>query len=277
MSDVGSTPFSFFAATRRKIAITLWVLFPLPALSGSRRRAVLRYTFGMKKKRLFVAIPLSGGTVRSVKRIMAELAGKFERFTDTDFALPFDISQDPNIAPAVGKIRHGIRFAPQGNWHLTVTFLGDQDDIVLPAIADAVKIASWSFPPPEIVFEKISYGPPAFGAAARPPKFFGEKSGRARMIWLCADRASSERIAKIKDVLDATLASRGVPFQKEMKLFSGHITLARFTGEMELASLPQIERPLRFSFSAASLDLMESELKRSGAEYGLLQSFDFKE
>ena len=230
----------------------------------------------MQKRRLFIAIPLAASTARSVKKISADLEKKFKDF----------FSRDGSALRGVGW---QIRFAPPENWHLTVTFLGEQDDVLLPIVVDAVKIASRDFKSPEIVFEKISYGPPALklqrasplspqrSGETGPRKLSSEKSGRARMIWLCADRASSERIAKIKEVVDAALASRGVPFQREMRLFSGHITLARFMGETELASLPQIERPLQLSFSATSLDLMESELKRSGAEYGLLQSFPFRE
>ena len=166
----------------------------------------------MQKKRLFIAIPLTASVARSVKRISAEIEERFSAFDGTD---------------------QQIRFTLQGNWHLTVTFLGDQDDIMLPAIADAVKIVSRKFVAPEIVFEKIDYGP----GRNVPP----------RMIWLCADRASSGRIAKIRDFLEDALTSRGVPFQREMRLFSGHITLARFGEEADLSSLPKIERPLQFS------------------------------
>ena len=212
--------------------------------------ACLSYNAGMQSKRLFIAIPVPAPAVRSIKRIVAEVAGKFEHSTEKE-----------------------IRFAPPENWHLTVTFLGEQNDDALSAIADAMKIATRKFELPEIAFEKISYGPlsPGRSSEARP---FMKKP---RMIWLVADRASSDLIAKIKGVLDDALVSQGVMFQREMKLFSGHITLARFGEEADLSALPQIERSLQFSFSGASLDLVESELKKSGAEYSLLQSFEFKE
>ncbi len=210
----------------------------------------------MQKKRLFIAIPLSASTAHSLKRITAELYEKLESSTDTD-----------SVVNKESKIMDKIRFIPRENWHITVTFLGDQNDNSLPAIADAIKIATNSFEPIEIAFEKIGYIP----AKAT------EKNSKARMIWLHADRASSERISKVKDVLDTALASRGIAFQREMKLFLGHITLARFGEGVDLSLLPQIERTVKFNFSGVSLDLMESELKKSGAEYGLLQSFAFNE
>jgi len=210
----------------------------------------------MQKKRLFIAIPLSTSTAHSLKRITTELFEKFESSANADFE-----------ASIGNNIFDKVRFIPQVNWHITVTFLGDQSDNSLPAIADAVKIATNGFEPPEIAFEKISY----------IPAKITEKTRKARMIWLYTDRASSERIAKIKDVLDTALASRGIAFQREMKLFLGHITLARFGEGVDLSSLPQIERTVKFNFPGVSLDLMESELKKSGAEYGMLQSFVFKE
>jgi len=201
---------------------------------------ILRYTFDMQKKRLFVAMPIPRNAALSIKRITEELEEKFKDFSERQ-----------------------IRFTHHKNWHITVAFLGEQDDNALPAVADAVRIASRKFAPPEIAFEKISY--------------FPAHGGKAKMIWLNADRASSERVAKIKDILENELALRGVAFQKEMKSFSGHVTVARLAKEIESASLPRIERPLRFSFSAVSLDLAESELMQSGVNYDVLQSFGFEE
>lgn len=97
------------------------------------------------------------------------------------------------------------------------------------------------------------------------------------MIWLRTDQATSALLGKMRDILENELAVRGVPFQSEMRAFSGHITLAKFTGETTRVLLPPIERPLQFNFPAASIDLMESELKRSSAEYTMLQSFPFEE
>jgi 2'-5' RNA ligase len=194
----------------------------------------------MQKKRLFIAIPLSGSVSRSVKRISAELEEKFKNLPNTS-----------------------ARFVPQENWHITVSFLGNEDDVMLPVIADAMKAAIRDFEPPEIAFEKVSY--------------FPAHGDTVKMIWLSADRATSEVLGKIRDAFQDELAARGVPFQGEMRAFAGHITLAKFTGETARAAIPAIERPLQFNFPAASLDLMESELARSGAEYNLLQSFPFKE
>ena len=200
----------------------------------------MRYTFIMQKKRLFIAIPLSGSVARSVKRIVAEIEEKFKDLPDTS-----------------------IRFVPQENWHITLSFLGNQDDVMLSVIADAMKVAVRDCEPPEIIFEKISY--------------FPERGDSVKMIWLSTDRATSAVLGTIRDTLEDEFAARGVPFQSEMRAFSGHITLAKFTGEATVASLPPIERSLQFNFPAASIDLMESELKRSSAEYTMLQSFPFKE
>lgn len=194
-------------------------------------------------------MPLSVSVARSVRRIATELEEEFKNFAD---------------AP--------IRFVPSGKWHITVSFLGSMDDAKIHDIADAVKVAARAFEPPEIDFEKIKYMPELMPRTMNP-----SNGNTVQMIWLAVDHATSKRIAKIKDVLENELAARGVPFQRSMKAFSGHCTLAKFTKETERASLPQIERPAHISFSAPSLDLMESALTRSGAAYDVIQSFAFEE
>ena len=53
------------------------------------------------------------------------------------------------------------------------------------------------------------------------------------------------------------------------------MTLARFQG-IPSKSLLKIEKDLSLEFEAESLDLMESTLKRSGAEYAVLLKVAFK-
>ncbi len=205
----------------------------------------------MQKRRLFIAIPLSESAARSVKKIVNELERKFEHFSDTK-----------------------IRFMPRENWHITVSFLGSQNDIMLPAITSAIKKVSYAFEPPEIVFEKIDYGPLS---PKRSDDSISPRSKEAKMIWLHTDQATSESIGKIKGALEDELAMHAVPFQREARTFSGHITLARFPEGHQQATLPNIEKTLQFSFSAPSIDLMESNLVKSGAEYNILQVTPFKE
>lgn len=174
--------------------------------------------------------------------------------------LPEDVKD--KIEAALENIRYGftndVRFLPRDNWHITVTFLGDQLDESLPAIVKSMKEAVSSFRQPVIKFTDIDYGP-----KSRPP----------RMIWLNGAVESAKDLAVLKRNLDDGLVENGVIFKKERRHFNIHITLARFSFSKDL---PAIKSDFKTSFRAKSLDLMESRLSRSGAEYDLLQSTAFK-
>jgi 2'-5' RNA ligase len=60
------------------------------------------------------------------------------------------------------------------------------------------------------------------------------------------------------------------------KKFFPHLTLARLKAfemqRMELEEIPQIDEEISISFNINSFEIMESELKRSGAQYTICQS-----
>jgi 2'-5' RNA ligase len=182
------------------------------------------------------------------------------------------INLDPQARRAIGKIERDIEdafgrtgeervsFMPDENWHLTVSFLGTQDDADLTAIMEAMRTVADDFPPPDISFTEIAYAP---------------QRNNPRMIWLKASHETSETTGKIKKSLEYLLAGAGIRFERESRMFSGHITLARFRGSMAPGDLPKIERMLRVICVGASIDLMESELGRAGATYTALQKFPF--
>jgi len=153
-----------------------------------------------------------------------------------------------------------IRFLSPENWHLTIAFLGYQDDTDINLIINALQTITPKFTAPFVEFKKIIYGPPD-----KPP----------RMIWLTSSNKTSKLLAMIKDELEKELINQGVRFQQESRAFNAHLTLARFDLPRQL--LPAIEWPFSEKFEAKSLDLMESHLKRTGAEYEILSAFDFKQ
>lgn len=165
----------------------------------------------------------------------------------------------------------GCRFAPPQNLHLTISFLGYQDDNSVALIADAAKETAKKFENPQVVFEKIIYGPPRASLAplSGPPK------GTPRMIWLSGSDKTSKNLTEIKNYLENLLLENGVGFQQENRPYKTHLTLARFETAPK-TSLPAIEKDFRVEFSAKNLDLMESHLKKTGAEYEPLSSFNFK-
>ncbi len=152
-----------------------------------------------------------------------------------------------------------IRFLPKKNWHLTITFLGYQPPEALDSILKSIEKTAAQFNPVKIDFESISYEPPG-----QP----------ARMVWLVGAKKTSEELSKLKIKLDETLIENGVKFKQNNQPFNAHLTLARFSDI--LGKLPEkLITPLLLSFEAETLDLMESHLKQTGAEYEVLSEFDF--
>lgn len=188
------------------------------------------------RRRIFVAINLDSQTIKAIEGLENECGRKM---------------------PAA--IMRGIRFAPPSNWHITLSFLGYQDDDAVARITQALKETVNQFGAQEIVLEKLLYGPPG-----RTP----------RMIWIAANKTASANLGNIKTFFEDKLDKSGVNFGRETRRFNAHITLARFSKDMEMGiELPQIDRSINLEFEAKSLDLMESELKRGGAEYTALQKF----
>ncbi len=167
----------------------------------------------------------------------------------------------------------GTHITPDENWHLTLVFLGYQEDeAILPIIKSMEDVAD-SFDSPEITLEDISYAPP---------------KGTPRMIWLNGASETSKSLGSLKIALEDELIKNKVRFKLENREFNSHITLARFTPapenqvsgftEIPKKELPEIGREFKnldWFFMAGGIDLMESHLSKNGARYELLQHIDF--
>lgn len=198
----------------------------------------------MAKKRIFIAINLPQGVRDELER----------RIADMVTALP-----------------ESVRFVPPEFLHFTITFLGYQTDEDIGEVVAAMQEVVPQFTPPEIRFERIAYGPPS-------PRRSAPREGRvgasARMIWAMTDEATSRALEELKSALEDALAERGVRFERETRKYIGHLTLARFA---RVKNLPDIDAALALRFTPESVDLMESRLKRSGAEYMKLTEVEFGE
>jgi len=128
------------------------------------------------------------------------------------------------------------RWTKQENLHITLEFLGDTTDEELLEILKDTKETAKKHEPFFINLNKIVYGPP---------------KGAPRMVW-----AVGKRI-------------------KEFDIIP-HITLARLKTwefkQMEPEERPEINEDINFSFEVSSIELMESELKRGGPKYTILES-----
>jgi 2'-5' RNA ligase len=150
------------------------------------------------------------------------------------------------------------RMMPSDQWHITLSFLGDQEDNSIANIVNTLKKVNEAIDVPEIAFENISYGPPG---------------KNPRMLWLTTTKETSRELGAIKLMIEDALDEIGIRYDREYRDFHGHITLVRFSRSD--IPLPSIALPIRLAFSPKGFSLMESHLARSGAEYDILQEFMF--
>jgi 2'-5' RNA ligase len=154
-----------------------------------------------------------------------------------------------------------IRWTQKENLHITLVFIGNTSDEDLLNIFKTVREAASRHKSFAINLNRISYGPPK-----KPP----------RMVWAIGEK--SKELAELKDDLENGLLNLGGQKYKvlESQPFSPHITLGRIK-EWEFRKIDPEERPaineeVSLSFEVKSIELMESELRRAGPEYTILES-----
>jgi len=195
-------------------------------------------------KRLFIAINLPEQLKNSIAQIITDLDADMRRRSVKEST---------------------FRWIPKEQWHLTITFLGYQPDEAIGSILKSIKQTVFDYSNilknNRIVFEKIILAPPG-----KTP----------RMIWLDTTKETSKTLGIIKNKLEDELVKNGVRFQRENREYHAHLTLARFRSPLITADIISLnQRSSQLAFYAKSLDLMESHLKPTGAEYEILAKVDF--
>jgi len=147
-----------------------------------------------------------------------------------------------------------IRWTKPRNLHITLEFLGYVNNEELFEISKTIKEVASKQQPFSINLSKICYGPPK----KMPP----------RMIWAVGEK--SPQFTALKDDLKKSLLS------SEKREFFPHITLGRIRQwewrRIEPEERPEMEEEINLTFSVNSVEVMESELKKGGAEYAILES-----
>jgi len=157
-----------------------------------------------------------------------------------------------------------VRWIKPENLHITLVFIGDVEEGEIPKIEQAIGkviVRHKSFP---IILNKTLYSP--YKKDAEVPK----------MIW--ATGQLSKEFLDLKKELEEELAGK-IGFSPESREAVLHITLARIKEWewriIEPDERPEIEEDVSLEIKAESIELMESQLKRDGPEYAILQSFNF--
>ena len=154
------------------------------------------------------------------------------------------------------------RWISPENYHITIKFLGEVEDRLLPPLIElGTEIAAAAHP-----FD-LSFGPfGSFPSASRP-----------RVLFFAAEHGENE-LASIAADLEAKLQPLG--FDPERRRFRAHLTLARVKSPLPrhmreaLASIPPLPNGTRQRVDR--IVLMRSTLGRTGASYDEMDSFGLR-
>lgn len=150
------------------------------------------------------------------------------------------------------------RWIKPENIHFTLIPPMYLDENELSELISSIKAKSPDWTPFYLKLKKIAYGP------------FGKPS---RMVWAVGE--PNKELIELKNAVEEAIFDAKIPFREETRPFKyPHLTLARMYQEewREYEPKPKIDEPLNLEIPVESIEIMESELKRGGAEYTALDS-----
>jgi 2'-5' RNA ligase len=158
------------------------------------------------------------------------------------------------------------KWTEKDNLHITLEFLGNLTDEEVGEVCVAAKEVAEKHSSFSLNISQILYGPLPLHSSAAP-----------RMIWASGEK--SEELSVIREDLENALTEK-VRFVPENRMFAPHITLARISEwefrKIEPEERPEINENLDLIFTVESIEVMESEMKKGGPVYTILESFQLK-
>lgn len=149
------------------------------------------------------------------------------------------------------------------NLHITLEFLGNLTDQEIANVCKIVSEVANQNDVFSINLNKIIFGP----KNKFPPK----------MIW--AEGEKSKELSKLKNDLQELLL-KSIRFAPESREFSPHVTLSRISEwefrKLEPEEIPEINEDINLIFTVESIEVMESETKKGGMFYNVLESCPLK-
>jgi len=152
----------------------------------------------------------------------------------------------------------GIRWIPSESYHITLHFLGDTPEEAIPGIEGALETVAKAIYPFDLEFWEVSFAPPG--------KF-------KRMVWGVFQRSEAfqELVTRVPEAVSSAKSL-------ELRESIPHVTLARIRNPKSIQGIklrqPDIDdRILRVN----RLELQESYLAPSGAQYRVLKAFQLGE
>ncbi len=149
-----------------------------------------------------------------------------------------------------------IKWTKKDNIHITLVFIGNCSNDEILEICEKTKEVAKGHQSFSITLNKIAYGPPN----KLPP----------RMVWTIGEK--SQELGKLQNELEnAVLSSSG-----KAGAYSPHITLGRIRTwqwkEIEPEERSDVNAEIDLTFEVNSVEVMNSELKKGGPDYTILES-----
>lgn len=179
----------------------------------------------------------------------------------TFIAIPLPADARTALRPFVKKIeeqmpKDAFRFLDPDSWHITLSFLGDQDDEGVGRVVSALpSIVPMLMVPEEVRFDRVSYSP---------------STDNPSMIVVTGDATASAELGEVRDMLEDGLITHEARFRPDNRRFMAHITVARRTKESVL--LPELDEAVDVVVCPETIDVLESVLVKGGAQYEVLAS-----
>ena len=168
--------------------------------------------------------------------------------------VPLDEEVRAMLAQHLQQHRVPGRPVPPVNWHLTVRFLGNVDEVVMERLSAELDQADLgeAF---EVTLGEMNAFP---------------RAGRAAVVWLSLAKGR-ERLSDLKEIAEE--ASQAVGLPAEERPFAPHLTLSRIRPEIDVRADLANYRQVPFQWTASEMVLYESHLGRGGAVYEPVEKF----
>jgi 2'-5' RNA ligase len=184
------------------------------------------------KRRLFVAIPVP-------EAISRELRYAIDRIDDSILSCGREI--------------------PEIDWHITLKFIGEEDEKNIPKIMEAMKhvVELHKEKGKEIYITEVTFD------THKPP----------RIIWANGSPDDSKMLGVMRNEFDKKCNALGIMKKNDWKDFTAHISLIRLFKNPPRESY--VREPIEMAYKIPSLDLMESVLQKGGPEYKCIERISF--
>jgi 2'-5' RNA ligase len=146
----------------------------------------------------------------------------------------------------------GVKWVRPALLHLTVKFLGDVEDDVVPEVSSSIAAVGRSVP---------SFDFTMTGTGCFP------RDGQVRVIWAGIEEPTGT-LVRCAGLVDTAMAALG--FEKERRAFSPHVTLARVREDRSRGAIRQAVMAAGYDdlvVSVESLVVMSSRLSPQGPTY----------